>query len=134
MKFEQSFKKFVCAGDTLSFKSNGVLYRAEIVFDDFHNIDDDDSHNVDQTVTGCDDDQQKLLLDARKAWFNDEWFYCGVRVSAISDGYTLQSDSLWGIEANYPGGDNSYLTEVANDLLGEVMPKVDKLQSAIERV
>jgi hypothetical protein len=25
--------------------------------------------------------------------------------------------SLWGIEANYPGADNSYLTEVANELL-----------------
>ena len=27
--------------------------------------------------------------------------------------------SLWGIEANYPGTDNGYLTEVANELLPE---------------
>jgi len=29
--------------------------------------------------------------------------------------------SLWGIEANYPETDNSYLTEVANDLLPEAI-------------
>ncbi|KJS27194.1 MAG: hypothetical protein VR75_04115 [Hyphomonadaceae bacterium BRH_c29] len=29
--------------------------------------------------------------------------------------------SLWGIETNYPGTDNSYLTEVANELLPEAI-------------
>jgi hypothetical protein len=29
--------------------------------------------------------------------------------------------SLWGIEANYPGADNSYLTEIANDLFPEAI-------------
>ena len=29
--------------------------------------------------------------------------------------------SLWGIEANYPGTDNSYLTEIANELLPEAI-------------
>ncbi|WP_272991028.1 hypothetical protein [Hyphomonas adhaerens] len=29
--------------------------------------------------------------------------------------------SLWGVEANYPGSDNAYLTEVANDLLPEAL-------------
>jgi len=29
--------------------------------------------------------------------------------------------SLWGIEANYPGTDNSYLIEVANELLPEAV-------------
>jgi hypothetical protein len=29
--------------------------------------------------------------------------------------------SLWGIEANYPGADNSYLKEVANELLPEAV-------------
>ena len=29
--------------------------------------------------------------------------------------------SLWGVEANYPGSDNSYLTEVASELLPEAL-------------
>ena len=29
--------------------------------------------------------------------------------------------SLWGVEANYPGSDNAYLTEVANELLPEAL-------------
>ena len=29
--------------------------------------------------------------------------------------------SLWGIEANYPGSDNAYLTQVAQELLPEAL-------------
>lgn len=29
--------------------------------------------------------------------------------------------SLWGVEANYPGSDNAYLSEVADELLPEVV-------------
>ncbi|MEP0315151.1 MAG: hypothetical protein ABJL57_19530 [Hyphomonas sp.] len=29
--------------------------------------------------------------------------------------------SLWGVEANYPGSDNAYLTEVAGELLAEAL-------------
>ena len=29
--------------------------------------------------------------------------------------------SLWGIEANYPGSDNAYLTKVAQELLPEAL-------------
>jgi len=29
--------------------------------------------------------------------------------------------SLWGVECNYPGTDNSYLTTVANELLPEAL-------------
>ena len=55
------------------------------------------------------------------AWLNDEWFYCGIILS-VSIGETILTDhaaSLWGIEANYPESNNSYLTDVANELLPE---------------
>lgn len=70
--------------------------------------------------------EQSIAERALKTWQNDEWFYCGVSVTVECEGIRLtgQFDSaLWGIECNYPDSDNSYLQEVANDLLGEAMDK-----------
>lgn len=53
------------------------------------------------------------LMDAYKA---GEWGYVGIVVSSRLDGHGV---SFWGIKCNYPGTDNSYLLEVANDLLPE---------------
>jgi hypothetical protein len=60
---------------------------------------------------------------ALKAWCNDEWHYVGVRLAVFRAGVPLASHaaSLWGIEANYPGSDNAYLQEVANELLPEAL-------------
>ena len=57
------------------------------------------------------------------AWKNDEWFYCGVILSASIDGLELtdHAASLWGIEANHPDSDNAYLSKVANELLSEAI-------------
>jgi hypothetical protein len=53
------------------------------------------------------------------AWRKDESFYCGIVLSVALEGVTLDAHaaSLWGIEANYPDDDNSYLAEVAQELL-----------------
>lgn len=121
--FKTKFDIYVCEGDSIECEINGITYTAKIVIDEDHKIDDDDCHNTDKTVTGCDDEQFKRLLAARKAWFDDEWFYCGIVISAVkSDGWENNHlDSLWGIECNYPNTDNSYLLEVANDLLTEYL-------------
>lgn len=61
---------------------------------------------------------------ALKAWCNDEWHYVGVSVTAERLGVDLVDSydvALWGIECNYPNADNSYLLEVANDLLPEAI-------------
>jgi hypothetical protein len=60
-------------------------------------------------------------FEALRAWCADEWFYCGVVLSVSRDGVTLDDHaaSLWGIEANHPGSDNAYLTEVAEELAEE---------------
>lgn len=58
---------------------------------------------------------------ALKAWCNDEWSYCGIVVVATKNGITLGEASLWGVELNFPGSDNAYLTETANELLGEAL-------------
>lgn len=54
-------------------------------------------------------------------WCNDHWHYVGVIVTATdSDGCEIDSRSLWGIESD--AGD--YLLEVANELLGELLPSL----------
>ena len=39
--------------------------------------------------------------------------------------------SLWGVECNYPGTDNGYLTTVANELLAEAL---DAAKAAASRL
>ena len=58
-----------------------------------------------------------------RAWVQDEWWYVGVSLKVSRNGVTLakHAASLWGIECNYPDSDNSYLTEVANELLSEAL-------------
>ncbi len=57
------------------------------------------------------------------AWRDDEWFYCGIVLSVSFEGVVLDEHavSLWGIEANYPDADNSYLTETAQELLPDAL-------------
>ncbi len=59
-----------------------------------------------------------------KAWCEDEWCWCGVAVTVHRAGVQLTDDyasALWGIEMNYPGSDNSYLSEVAADMAGPAL-------------
>lgn len=67
-------------------------------------------------------------FQALRAWCNDEWSYCGIVLSVAKSGVTLDEHaaSLWGIERNYPGSDNAYLTEVANELLDEALDAAKK--------
>ena len=93
-KFTESFGDgggYVCAGDTITLEVEGFTLTARIECDHDSNIDDDDSHNIDQEVTGCDDDQQATLIAAREAWDNDEWFYCGVVVAVSKAGIELDT-------------------------------------------
>jgi hypothetical protein len=126
--YTEKFGAFVCDGDTIETTAKEIKYVARIVHDQDSHIDDDDIHNVNQEVTGCNDEQQAKLLEARAAWFKDEWFYCGVVISASKAGISIDrhAASLWSIDANYPGSDNSYLTDVANELLEEARIEAEK--------
>jgi hypothetical protein len=121
--FKQSFDAYACDGDAIECQADGFDIVARIVYDDAYGIDDDDSHNVNQEVTGCNDSQQVALLAARDAWAKSEWFYCGVVLAVAKNDVMLDKHavSLWGIECNYPSGNNSYLTEIANELLPEAV-------------
>ena len=125
--FTTPFDSYACEGDTITGTLAGYDLTARIVRDDDHKIDDDDCHNPDQRVTGCDDEQQAKLLEARRAWFDDEWFYCGIVISVSRNGVLIDNHaaSLWGIECNYPGGGNAYLLDIANELAGEAVERAE---------
>jgi len=131
--FTTGFDRYACGGDTITGTLAGYDLTARIERDDDSHIDDDDCHNVNQAVTGCTDEQQEKLLDARRAWQNDEWFYCGIVISVSRNGVLIDDHaaSLWAIECNYPGSDNAYLLEVANDLAGEAIEQADKERARI---
>ena len=56
-----------------------------------------------------------------RGWCNDEWHYCGIKLSIERDEEEIDDHaaSLWRIEMNAPLG-NSYLLDVANELLAEI--------------
>jgi hypothetical protein len=64
-------------------------------------------------------------FEVLRAWCNDQWAWCGIAVQVFGpDDAELCGEydfALWGIEYNYPGSDNSYLIEVANDLASEAI-------------
>lgn len=63
-------------------------------------------------------------FEVLKAWCDDEWRYVGVAVTVSREGVRLTGNfdhALWGVDCNYPGSDNSYLTEVANEQLPEAL-------------
>lgn len=118
----KKFSSYVCPGDYVETHKGPFTLRATVLRDIDSHIDDDDCHNQDQSVTGADDKTFARILQARKAWENGEWFYCGLIVSVWLDGEEIEDnvDSLWGLEANYPESDNSHLSDVADDLFDGV--------------
>jgi len=135
--FAERFQSFVCEGDSIACETEGFEIVARIVRDDCPDAPDERQDGFwpseyigDPGFIGPGPNWRQRLAEARakaeaimKAWRNDEWFYCGVVLSVSREGVTLaeHAASLWGVEANYPGSDNSYLTEVANELLPEAL-------------
>lgn len=128
LSFTESFPQYACFEDYIETKHGLFTLRATLKYDIDYHINYDDVHNPDQEVTGCDEKQQARLMQAREAWFNNEWCYCGVVLSAEYNGVPVSDHyaSLWAIEMNYPDTDNSHLLEVANELLPEALEEAQK--------
>ena len=118
--FTEKFDDYAITGESISCTIGDTTYTARISHDDYYHIDDDDMHNEDQSVTGCDDETHAKAMEARAEWFRSGWFYGVLTLTAERDGWTKYYGSLGGIEINYPAGDNNYLTESANELLAEI--------------
>jgi hypothetical protein len=127
--FTKGFDRYACDGDRITCEAEGFDVTATIEYDQDHKIDDDDCHPAEYSVEVFGEDTPEnrahfeKALAARKAWLADEWHYVGIVLRVAKRGITLDrhAASLWGIEVNYPGGDNSYLLEVANELLPEAL-------------
>jgi|TARA_R110000823_G_scaffold64711_8_gene151884 hypothetical protein len=105
--FTETFDKYVCVGDSVSVDVNGFTVEARLEHDPDTHLDDYD----------CYDDA------ARKAWLNDDWFFGSVVLAVLKNDVVLDEHaaSLSGVDVNFPGSDNSYLTDVANELLDEAL-------------
>ena len=136
MAFIETFDSYVCEGDTIAAQVDGYTVTARVVRDDIPDapdqrqdgfwptLDPQDAGYIGVGKTDADLEIAKANAQAvMDAWEADEWFYCGIVVRVSRAGITLDDHaaSLWGIEANYPGSDNAYLTEVARELVPEAL-------------
>lgn len=111
------FDHFACEGDTCTVERNGYVVTATLVADTI------------STPTDCDCYSEEQI----KAWRRDEWCFVGVVMSATYNGVSLGSHlaSLWGVEANFPDSDNSYLGEVAEEMMPEVLAEAEASRHAL---
>lgn len=134
--FVKGFSEYVCEGDSITCEVDGFTVTARIYRDDCSDPPDERNMgfwpSLDPNEAGWIGPKSKRTLARRMAkaqavmaaWKNDEWFYCGVAVTVSKADIELthQYDhALWGIECNYPGSDNSYLMEVANEYVKEAL-------------
>jgi hypothetical protein len=64
-----------------------------------------------------------------RGWCQDEWHYCLISLSVSRGDVELlcHGPACCRIELNYPGSDNVYLSEVANELLPEALEEARKI-------
>lgn len=103
------FAKFACVGDTIQWEKEGFSFAATLTADNDTSVKDYDCYDEDQI----------------KAWYEDEWFYVGVVLSVSRNGIMIEEHaaSIWGVECNFPDADNSYLSEVAQDMESEALDR-----------
>ena len=137
MSFSERFSTYVCPGDTITCEVDGFTVMAQIVLDDCPDAPDQrqdgfwpslykDAPGFIGPGNGFRERFAKAQAEAEavmEAWRKGDWFYCGIVLSVTLEGVTLNAHAanLWGVEANYPGSDNAYLTEVADELLPEAL-------------
>lgn len=119
----EKFDASTCLGDSISVLKDGFEIIIRVEHDIDYDIGDNDMLNIDRSVTGCSEEQQATLLNARQAWERGEWFCCGLIASVIKNGIVLSNDaaSAWGLTIDHPGDDNVYLNEVAEELIAEAI-------------
>jgi hypothetical protein len=148
--FTKGFQNYACDGDSITCDVQGFTITATLHHDDGADAPDQMSDgfwpSLNPKSAGYIGNKSQSTLrrhlakarEVMRAWQQNEWFYCGVSVTVARRGVELvgrYDHALWGIECNYPGsGHNNYLTEVANELLGEALADARaKLATLCER-
>ena len=137
MSFTDRFDPYACLGDTIRCEAEGFTVTARIVADDCPDAPDQRQDGFWPSLykdapgfIGPGNGFRQRFAEAQakaeavmEAWRKGEWFYCGIVLAVERDGIELDDHaaSLWGVECNYPGTDNSNLNTVANELLPEAL-------------
>lgn len=155
--FTKGFGKFVCDGDKIETEVDGFRVVATAHYDDDttppYERQDGFWPSTDPKNAGYvkPEDYEEQMAKAQRvmdAWAADEWHYFGVAITVYKNDVLLThaySHAVWGIEGNYPDSDNSYLMEVANDLIPEAITDAkeqiaklaepeERLRSALKRI
>ena len=137
MSFTECFRPFVCPGDVISCETGPFTLSAQVVIDDCQDSPDQrqdgfwpslyigapgfigPGNNFRQRFAAAQASAEAVM----EGWRQGDWFYCGIVLSVTLEDVDLvrTAAALFGIEANYPGTDNSYLTDVANELVPEAV-------------
>ena len=137
MSFTERFRPFVCPGDVISCEAGPFTVLAQVVIDDCPDSPDQRQDGFWPSLyigapgfIGPGNNFRQRFAEAQasaeavmESWRQGDWFYCGIVLSVTLEDVDLvrTAAALFGIEANYPGTDNSYLTDVANELLPEAI-------------
>jgi hypothetical protein len=137
MSFTERFRPFVCPGDVITCEAGPFIVLAQVVVDDCPDAPDQRQDGFWPSLyigapgfIGPGPNHRQRLTDAQanaeavmEGWRKGDWFYCGIVLSVSLEGVDLAraAAALFGVEANYPGTENSYLTDVANELLPEAV-------------
>jgi len=135
--FIERFSTFVCPGDAITCEAGPFTVLARIVPDDCPDAPDQRQDGFWPSLysdapgfIGPGNNFRQRFAEAHakaeavmEGWRKGDWFYCGIVLSVSLEGVEIapQAASLWGIGANYPDTDNSYLAEVASELLPEAV-------------
>ncbi len=131
--FTKKFDNYVCIGDVISCEVDQYTISACVHFDDcttpYGMNGESPNFDVD------DPDYGGHNAEIVAAWQRDDWFYCEIVLTVIhtESGVTLATESAWGIECNFPRGDNSYLTEAANELLDDAVSAGKKVHGVLQK-
>lgn len=116
LKFSRGFDRFAWYGDKIEVDIAGVTYRATLEPDTDSRVEDTDNYSPEHV----------------EAWKRDEWFFVGVVLTAWVDFTELaRGPGLWACEMNFPGSDNSNLTEAANDMLADM---IEQARAALDKL
>ncbi len=137
MSFTERFRPFVCPGDVITCEAGPFTILAQVAIDDCPDSPDQRQDGFWPSLyigapgfIGPGNNFRQRFAEAQASaeavmdgWRKGDWFYCGIVLSVSAEGVDLArtAAALFGIEANYPGTDNSYLTDVANELLPEAV-------------
>lgn len=99
--FTTDFAKYVCPGDEITCTVDGFTVTARCIYDDtvrspeeedegfWPSLDPDSNSYIGPKSKSTLARHMRQALEVIRAWKNDEWFYCGIRLSVSMQNVVL---------------------------------------------